>query len=344
MKNQSSALIYLVAFAAFVIGVAGMRAAADMLVPFLMAMFIAIIAAPPMQWLVARKVPKSLALFLVLLLTILTIAALTIFVGSSITNFTKALPEYKSSLSVEMNQISQLLARYGIDAPSVLLQQYLNPAKAMDLVSTLFSGLGNVLTNSILILLTVAFILAEVSSFPHKFHAAFANGSHYKRGIDDFLQNIKKYVAIKTLMSALTGLLAFLWLAIIQVDYAFLWGLLAFLLNYVPNIGSILAAVPAVILAFLQLGGWEAGLTVLVYTLINMGIGNILEPRYMGKGLGLSTLVVFVSLIFWGWVFGAVGMLLSVPLTMVAKIALASNPSTRWLAVLLDSESAYEKS
>jgi predicted PurR-regulated permease PerM len=117
-----------------------------------------------------------------------------------------------------------------------------------------------------------------------------------------------------------------------------LWGLLALLLNYIPNIGSILASVPAILLALIQLGVGKAVIVLVGYLVINIIIGNVLEPKIMGRGLGLSTLVVFLSLVFWGWVFGPVGMLLSVPLTMTVKIALDSNEDTRWISTLLGSE------
>jgi predicted PurR-regulated permease PerM len=129
-----------------------------------------------------------------------------------------------------------------------------------------------------------------------------------------------------------------MWLYVLGVDYVLLWALLAFLLNYIPNIGSIIAAIPAVLLALAQLGPAVAGLTALGFVLTNTVMGNMVEPRFLGRGLGLSTLVVFLSLIFWGWLLGTVGMLLSVPLTMIVKIALEGNDDTRWIALLLASE------
>jgi predicted PurR-regulated permease PerM len=124
-------------------------------------------------------------------------------------------------------------------------------------------------------------------------------------------------------------------LLILNIDYALLWGLLAFLLNFIPNIGSIIAAIPAILLSLIQFGPGIAIITSVGYLVINFVFGNVLEPRMMGKGLGLSTLIVFLSLIFWGWILGPVGMLLSVPLTMVVKIALDSSDDTRWIATLL---------
>jgi predicted PurR-regulated permease PerM len=156
--------------------------------------------------------------------------------------------------------------------------------------------------------------------------------------VSKFLLSVKNYLAIKSVVSLATGVVIGLWLYILGVDHFLLWGVTAFLLNFIPNIGSIIAAIPAVLLAFVQLGPGVAGMTALGYIVTNTVMGNIVEPRFMGRGLGLSTLVVFLSLVFWGWLLGTVGMLLSVPLTMIVKIGLESSESTRWLALLLCSD------
>ncbi len=142
-------------------------------------------------------------------------------------------------------------------------------------------------------------------------------------------------MSMKTIISMVTGVLIAVAMWLIGLDNPVLWGVLAFMLNFVPNIGSIIAAVPAVLLALVQLGFASALLVAAVYVAVNVMIGSIIEPKYMGKGLGLSTLVVFVSLVFWGWVLGPVGMLLSVPLTITVKLALDSKPETQWLGHLL---------
>ena len=153
--------------------------------------------------------------------------------------------------------------------------------------------------------------------------------------VQSVTDNINKYITIKTWISLITGLLATILLYIIGVDYPILWGVLAFLLNYIPTIGSIIALIPPAMLAFIQFGIGDTIFVVAGYLVINTVMGNILEPKFMGQGLGLSALVVFLSLIFWGWVLGPVGMLLSVPLTITIKIALDSSEETRWIAVLL---------
>jgi len=142
-------------------------------------------------------------------------------------------------------------------------------------------------------------------------------------------------LAIKAAISLLTGLIIFIWLWILGVDYAILWGLLAFLLNFIPTVGSFIAAVPAVLLALVQLGVLHAGLTLGGFVVVNLVMGNAIEPRWMGRGLNLSPLVVFVSLVLWGWVLGPVGMLLSIPLTIMIKIALENQPESRWIGIML---------
>ena len=145
---------------------------------------------------------------------------------------------------------------------------------------------------------------------------------------------------IKTAVSAVTGTVVGLWVAALGLDFALLWGLVAFLLNFIPNLGSIIAAIPAVLLAMVQFGPGRAAVIAAGYLVVNIVFGSVVEPMLMGRRLGLSTLVVFASLVFWGFVWGPVGMLFSVPLTMVVKIALENSKDFRWVAVMLDANPA----
>jgi predicted PurR-regulated permease PerM len=181
-------------------------------------------------------------------------------------------------------------------------------------------------------------MLLEVSSLPVKLKKIFNDPDKSISQVQSIYDNINKYIAIKTWISLVTGLLATILCIIIGVDYPILWGVLAFALNYIPTIGSFIALIPPVLLTLVQLSPIEALVVLVGYVIINTVMGNILEPKFMGKGLGLSTLVVFLSLIFWGWILGPIGMLLSVPLTITIKIVLDSSEETRWLAVLLGSE------
>ena len=186
------------------------------------------------------------------------------------------------------------------------------------------------------ILLIVIFILLEASGFPQKLQDAFPDHERTMGPFRTFMEGVNRYFALKTVFSLVTGNTVWLWLAVLGVDFAPTWGMIAFFLNFVPNIGSIIAAIPAVLLALIQLGVPSALLACLGYALVNIVVGNILEPKFMGRGLGLSTLVVFISLVFWGWVLGPIGMVLSIPLTMIVKIALATDEDTLWIAILLE--------
>jgi len=241
-------------------------------------------------------------------------------------------------LKEQFTWLTNFLSSHDIQLSSSIVTEYFDPAAAMGLAAEMLSSFGSVMTNLFLIILTVVFMLFESSTFPHKLHLALDDPQMRLQQIERFLSSVNHYIAIKTLVSIATGCIVSLMLWGFGLDFFLLWGVLAFLLNYIPNIGSIIAAVPPMTLAILQLGIGEAGAIGLGFVLINMVMGNIIEPRYLGKGLGLSTLVVFLSLIFWGWLLGTVGMLLSVPLTMILKIGLESSPEGRWLAVMLSDE------
>ncbi|MCF8025748.1 MAG: AI-2E family transporter, partial [Desulfobacteraceae bacterium] len=329
---------FLIASACFVVIVAGMRSAAGILVPFLLSVFIAIIFTPPMFWLQKQGVPKLVSIAFIMAVILALGTLLVQFLGGSVAEFTSAMPGYQKNLMAELRKLIAWLNVRGIDVSEKMIREYLDPGMAMQMAARTLTGLSSVLTNALLILLTVIFILLEAARFPVKIRGAFRDPEKSLYNYKRFTRSVNRYLALKTLFSVFTGLLIWIWLSVLGLDFALLWGLLAFLLNYVPNIGSIIAAVPPILLALAQLGLWPAALCALGFLAVNMAIGNFIEPRFMGSGMGLSTLVVFLSLVFWGWVLGPVGMLLSVPLTMIFKIAMESNPETRWLAVMLGSE------
>lgn len=338
LPSQSKNPGLLLTLAAFVIVVAGMRAAQPLLVPFLMAVFIAIICTGPMQWLQQRRVPAVLAILIIMLVILAVGTTILALVGSSASDFTRAIPGYQEKLRTQTLELLPLLEKLGIRISPGDLLDYFDPGKVMQLVASTLARTGGVLTNTFLILLTVVFILLEAAGMPAKLRRALENPESSLNSFERLSDGVRQYLAIKTLVSLATGILIALWLWLLGLDYPLLWGLVAFLLNYVPNIGSIIAAIPAVLLSLVQLGPSQTLLVAGGYIAANVLIGSVVEPRLMGRKLGLSTLIVFLSLVFWGWVLGPVGMLLSVPLTMIVKIALEVNPQTSWLAVLLGSE------
>lgn len=320
--------------AALMIIIYGLRTAQAIVVPTLLALFVSMVGTPPLFWLRRRGVPNALAVLIVVLGMLGVLVLIGSLVGTSIADFTSRVPYYQQRLD---QQLVEFLERFELEGRIGSVQDLVNlvdPSGAMDLAARLLNGLGGVLNDALLIMFTVVFVLLEAWSFPRKLQAMVgsgASGTTLKR----FSESLNRYIALKTAISLVTGVIVWIWVALLGLDFAMLWGLLAFMLNYVPNIGSIIAALPAVLLAVVQLGVGKAALIAIGYLVINVVMGNLLEPRIMGRSMGLSTLVVFLSLIFWGWVLGPVGMLLSVPLTMTLVIALESSPATQRFAILL---------
>ncbi|MEE9578237.1 MAG: AI-2E family transporter [Gemmatimonadota bacterium] len=332
----------LISAAAFVVVIAGMRAAAGMLVPFFLAVFIAVLCTGPLGFLRKVGLPRWLAVTIVVLGLLGIFTGVGTVLGSSIFDFTRGLPLYQRRLETEIQALLSWVRGFGFDVSGDFILRYFELGKILDLVGIVLVALRGVLTNTVLILITIIFILIEVSGIPVKLRAALgeAEGASAFETFSSFSEDVRRYIGIKTLVSLGTGALVAAWLAYLGVEYPLLWGLLAFVLNYIPTIGSYIAAVPGVLFSYLQLGPGTGLAAAIGYLVVNMLIGNVIEPRVMGRGMGLSTLIVFLSLVFWGWVLGPVGMLLSVPLTVILKRALELQESTRWIGVLLGPELA----
>jgi len=333
-------------FSAFVIALAGIKVATPIVVPFLLSLFVAIICNPAVNYIERKGIPRGIGITLVIFTIFSLFIILGGVIGAAVNGFREALPTYEAQLSEQINWLVSWFAQHNIEISMSEVRGYFDPAKVMNLVTSTLSGFSSVLGNVFLLLLTVVFMLAEGQVFKKKLHIAFHDSALTEQRLERFLTMVNQYMAIKTMISFATGCVIGFVLWALGVQFYILWALLAFLLNYIPNIGSIIAAVPAVILTFLQLGPVYASIVVALFVSVNMVMGNVVEPRFMGRSLGLSTLVVFLSLIFWGWLLGMVGMLLSVPLTMILKIALENIEGGRWFAVLLSSDeevAIYEK-
>jgi predicted PurR-regulated permease PerM len=325
----------LVKIAALIIIFAGVIYAKSLIIPFLLALFISIICEQPVSWLEKRKIPRWLALIIVVLGMIILFSGFAVLIGGTISSFLGNLSKYESTLTSLSDSFVKFLNDKGLNIHQDQLFSFVQPAKILEFTATALNKLVNMMGNTFLILLIVLFTLMEFGSFSIKAKAILIGSDKSVSYFSTILQNIRHYLGIKTLICLLTGVFVFIALLIIGVDYPLLWALIAALMNYIPNIGSIIAALPAVLFALVQLGLGGAFWTLGSFMIVNNVLGNFIEPRIMGKGLGLSTLVVFLSLLFWGFILGPVGMFLSVPFTMTIKIILEQNENTKWLSILL---------
>lgn len=286
--NRTNSTNALLTAAALVVVVAGVKAAETIVVPFLLAAFVATMAGTPVFWLHRRRVPFGLAIAAVALALVVVLAGVGALVADAARAFVAQMPFYQERLLELTGGVTDMLRSIGIDLSGAPADAF-DPGAVFSVAGNTLAGFGGVLSNGFLILMTVIFMLAEASSFPRKLRGVLSDPdglSYFERVAD----NVKQYFAIKTAVSLGTGVTVWLFLSLLGVDFPVLWGVLSFMLNYVPNIGSIIAAVPAVLLALVQLGPIEAAFAAVGYVAVNLVFGNLVEPRFMGRGLGLSTL------------------------------------------------------
>ncbi|MEA3522555.1 MAG: AI-2E family transporter [Campylobacterota bacterium] len=323
-----------IVMAAIIVILAGVKAAAGIVEPFLLSIFIAIIFSPFFGWLNNKGLPSAFSLFLVIIFIIGIIGLMGILIGSSVNDFSSNLAYYEERLHEQAQSALIVLNSYGIEVPKEEIAAIFDTNRLLKVVSGGLKSLGGMLANGFVIILTVAFMLLESIHLTQKINEADSKKNTLAQ-LNAIINKIKKYMLIKTYISIFTGVLVWIVLVLFQIDYAVLWAIFAFFLNYIPNIGSLIAAVPPVLLGVVQFGFIPAIEIAIAYIIINIVVGSIIEPKVMGSGLGLSTLIVFLSLIFWGWLLGPVGMLLSIPLTIMAKIIFDSKADTRWIAIML---------
>ena len=337
-QNPGTRFLFILALVVIVVG--GLRLAAPILLPFSFALFLAILTLPIVVWLQQHKVPRGLAILLAVLVDVALFALVILLASQSINDFQDKVPRYAGRLTGIWND--WILGLESTEFPGAAsLATYLS-ADMVD-TSQIFTLAGDMLTrvfsfasNAFLVFLILIFILGEATVFPAKFRAILGSQAGSASRFTKIVAEVQEYLGIKTFISLATGVLLGSWCWVLDLDFPVLLGLVAFVLNYVPTIGSIIASVPAVLLGLVQFGLGQALIVSGGYVVVNLAFGNLIEPNLLGRRLGLSTLVVILSLIFWGWVWGPVGALLAVPLTMVVKIMLENTSDLRWVAILLD--------
>ncbi len=342
---------FLLMGASFVIVVAGLREGQTILLPFALALFLAVMSMPVMFWLQLRRVPAPLAIALTMLVMGALFGALIMLGTQAVADLNAQIPGYTAQIRAITNSWADGLSAWsgeiGIELGEVL-SEWFDPGILVDWFATTATLVVVFLGNMFLVLLIMAFILGEAMVFPFKFRAIVgpregeqrrttATVAGDRRRATKIVREVQADLGIKTLVSLATGLAIGLLARILGLDFPVLLGLIGFVLNYIPTVGSLLAALPALFLSVVQFTSIGHFLMVAGgYGAINMVFGNLIEPNLMGRRLGLSTLVVILSLLFWAWVWGPVGALLAVPLTMIVKIMLENTEDLRWVAILLD--------
>jgi predicted PurR-regulated permease PerM len=268
---------------------------------------------------------------------VLTVAALLI--NRAVVGFLASVPVYQERLVAKAQMWLELANERGVELSDWLSPETFDFAPLIDLAGGIAAGTvrGVAAFISVLFLTLVAmiFILAETLSFSGKLRAAFGERPELLDHFESITRSTQRYVGVKTLISALVGILVGVWTALLGIEFPVVWGVVAFFLHFIPTFGAFIAAVPAVLVALAQYGWGRALLVAVGYLIVGSVLGSIVEPAWMGRRVGLSPLAVLVSLVFWGWVWGPIGMILSVPVTMILKITMEHTEQLRWLAILL---------
>lgn len=344
----------LILLATLVLIVAGLKQAQGFFMPVLLAFFIATVSFPITNWLRNHRVPRAVAVLLTVLVDFAFLAGVVLLAIAIIGDLQEEWKSQYFNLTRERieqgtDALSQQLERWGVDnAPEQLddaVSKNLAELREIDFMQILNVGsnvLGRIVsflgTSLIVIILTV-FMLTEARMFGRRMDAVCdAKGPNIQRMLSA-LKDTQRYLGIKTMISLVTGTLAGTLCWVADLDFFILWGILAFALNYIPVVGSVIAGIPPTVLALLVNGPPEAVAVLGGYFLINTFLGNFVEPMLMGSRFGLSTLVVLLSVMFWGWLWGPFGMLLAVPLTMMVKVILDNSEEFRWIAVAIGKES-----
>ena len=334
---------FLLTAAAAVIVIMGLQAARSVLLPILMASFLAIIS-----YSITKLLSKYLRFphWLAVAFTVLVDGGI-LFGVASIINFLAAdmkatlQGEFTVRMAEKYNELMDWLGNFGLEEQARALvrspRDVFDTQQLVSMVQAISGQAISFVTTCTLVLVLMTFMLGEAKLFKKNLHRLPSSS----KGKEDFtvaLNGIQRYLFIKTIASATTGALAWWACAAWDVPFAFLWGVVAFVLNYIPTIGSIVAAIPPIIMALLM-GGWgDAAIITACYIFINFMIGNGIEPIFLGKQFGIATSVVLLAVLFWGWVWGPCGMLLAVPIMVLIKLALENSPDLSWAATIISDE------
>jgi predicted PurR-regulated permease PerM len=308
----------LVAGACLVVIIGGLRAVAPVLNNVLMALLLAQVMSPIAGMLVRRGMPTAGAVALTVASVLVFLLSVSVALGRSLTGLTGDLPEYAAGLDALRARALAQLEALGLNLQGLAITDILSPSRAVGFATTALSWVAGAFGDGFLVFFLGTIMLAHFAALHRRDGGAIVPGSFVAR-LDAITMDVRPYLQITATTGLAFSVIITIVLQLLGVHYALVWGVLSFFLNFVPQVGIILSWVPPAVLAMVT-HGWSRALTViLAYTVINFVIDNILKPRFMATGLNISFLAIMLSLLFWGWVLGPAGAILSVPLTLAVR-------------------------
>src|ERR671910_3366861 len=331
--RRPSFLRVIVALAATVVVLVGMRLGEPILNPILFAAVLALLFGPLYSWLRRRGLPTPLALVIMLVFVGAIFLGLFFTLGASIGRFTERLGFYASQLHGRLDDLDAIIEQLGLSGFD--LREVVKPGALADALGVVLSGIAGFLSDLFLILAIMVFLLAEAGAMMDRLRASVPKDNPQVARLAVFGQNVVRQFGLRAVVNLVTGAGVTGLLLVLGVDFPLLWGILTFFLSFVPYIGLVLAVAPAVVLALAEFGVTRAALVIAGVTVINVLAENLLSPMMMGRGLNLSPTVVFLSFIVWAWLLGGPGAFLAVPITLFVAVMFDTFPETRWLASII---------
>ncbi|MEL6939536.1 MAG: AI-2E family transporter [Cyanobacteria bacterium J06598_1] len=334
--QQPKIVSLLISLASVVLIIAGLKTMAGLLTPILLSLFLVLVTAPLLAWLRQKGLPSWLSYLLILLAVFVVGLFFILFLATSLNQLLDLLPTYSTQIQAQVRELWGWLGEQGIDSEDIQALSWLQPERLLQISVTITTTLLSTVSNVGLTLIIFVYMLATAPGFSVRLRKGLQNDLLTLQRLESFAQSTSAYLLIKGWLGALTALAQIVLMWMLGLDFAVLWGVLSFLLNFVPNIGFYLAVIPPLLLAVIQLGWLKAILFALVYVAINNFFDLVIAPKYLAEGLDLSALVTFLAVIIWAWILGPIGAFLALPLTvMVKKLLLEPFEQTQLIAGLL---------
>jgi predicted PurR-regulated permease PerM len=331
-------VVVLLGTACLVVVVGGMRITADLIGPVFLALMLTVTISPIAIWMRSKGVP----LWLAMIANVIAVYVLLIVLGGamalSLARLVDLLPQYQQQFDDLRNNLISTLSGLGIDQTQVVaaVEKATTPGQIVGVLEWLFGGLASALSDTVFLLAVLLFMCIDAVDFPARLAASGMQRPQVAGALRGFAQGTRRYLWVTTVFGVIVALIDTVALWALDIPLPFLWGLLAFITNYIPNIGFIIGVIPPALLGLLQGGVEKMIWVIVVYCAINFVIQSVIQPKVVGNAVGLSATMSFLSLIFWAWVLGPLGALLAIPLSLLAKGLLVDiDPSTRWINPLV---------
>ena len=334
LNDSPSFLRLLLIGTGVVVIVAGLKAFADILSPAIMAGFLALLCVPLYQWLQRKGLRSSYALLLMILILVGVFVALGLLVVSSFRVLLQTLPDYADNIQAQFAGIADTLANLGADGESVIDFGDTAVSLLTNIAANLFSNAIGLVMVGLIILVLLIFIIAESPRYPGRLRRGLGDNNDLAAKISELRVSLINYFVARIKVNTITGVGVFILLLITGVDFALLWAVLAIFLSFIPYFGLVIAAIPAVVLAFAQYGLTMAIIVAVGYLIINQVIEQVIAPKIIADDISLSPALTFFALFFWGWTFDFLGVILAAPLTVLILMILQSYPETEWIAIM----------